>query len=70
MAQRAAKRRNPVVRFVSEVTSELRKVVWLSRREVAYLTFLVILIASAVGALLGVFDFAFARLINDIFVGL
>lgn len=69
MAQRTAKRTNPVFRFINEVITELKKVVWLSRREVAYLTFLVLLVAAAVGALLGVFDFAFARLINDIFIG-
>lgn len=69
MAQRTTKRKNPVVRFINEVINELKKVVWLSRREVAYLTFLVILVAAAVGAFLGVFDFAFARLINDIFIG-
>ncbi|MBI4186753.1 MAG: preprotein translocase subunit SecE [Chloroflexi bacterium] len=55
--------------FFGEIISELKKVVWLSRREVMYLTFLVLLISVAAGILLGVVDFGFANLIDKLFLG-
>ena len=48
--------------FLSEVRSELRKVVWPTRREAAKLTTLVAGISVAIGVLLGVVDFAFSEL--------
>lgn len=56
-------------RFFGEIIAELKKVVWLSRREVAYLTLLVLLASASVGLILGVIDYGFARLVNDIFLG-
>ena len=56
-------------KLFSEVISELRKVVWLSRREAIYLTLLVILLSVAVGIILGAFDFGFARLAETVFLG-
>jgi len=65
----AAKRSGPRFRFIGETIAELKKVVWLSRREVAYLTMLVLIVAIAVGLVLGVIDYGFTRLVNDIFLG-
>lgn len=59
----------PRFKFFSETISELKKVVWLTRREALYLTALVLLISLAVGAILGVFDFAFTRLVDNVFLG-
>jgi len=47
--------------FLSEVRSELRKVVWPTRREGGKLTALVVGISVAIGIMLGVVDFAFAE---------
>ena len=56
-------------RFVGEVIAELKKVVWLSRREAAYLTGLVLLASIIAGLFLGGFDFGFSQLISRLFVG-
>ena len=54
------KRFSPL-RFAGEVVSELRKCVWPTRDEAIRLTWVVLVIGSFVGALLGVFDFGFSR---------
>ena len=54
-------------RFIGETISELKKVVWLTRREVIYLTGLVLIVTLVVGLILGLLDFGFTRFI-DIFV--
>jgi len=71
MAQRstAARRSRPRFRFIGETIAELKRVVWLTRREAAYLTALVIIVSVAAGLILGVFDFGFTRLVNDVFLG-
>jgi preprotein translocase subunit SecE len=56
-------------RFIVETVSELRKVVWLSRREVVYLSALVLVISVAAGFLLGVLDYGFSGLIEKVFLG-
>ena len=56
-------------KFIGEIIAELRKVVWLSRREALYLTGLVLLAAIVSGLFLGAFDFGFAQLVNKIFLG-
>ncbi len=61
-----AKRR---FRFLGEIISELKKVVWLSRREVAYLTILVVIVSVAAGLLLGALDYGFAALVERVFLG-
>jgi len=55
--------------FIRETIGELKKVVWLTRREVAYLTFLVLIIAIAAGLVLGAVDYGFTQLVNDVFLG-
>ena len=56
-------------RFIGEIIAELKKVVWLSRREAAYLTFLVLVIAVAVGIMLGAFDWGFTQIVDKFFLG-
>jgi len=51
-----------ITQFLSEVRSELRKVVWPTRREAMHLTLLVIGMSVAVGVLLGLIDYAFSTL--------
>ena len=55
-------------RFIGETIGELKKVVWLTRREVAYLTFLVLIVALVTGLVLGVVDYGFSRLVNEVFL--
>ena len=70
MTQRSstAKRSGPRFKFIGETVAELKKVVWLSRREVAYLTVLVLIVSLAAGIVLGAIDYGFAGLV-DIFLG-
>ena len=56
-------------RFIGETVSELRKVVWLNRREALYLTGLVLVVAGTVGVILAVLDYGFTRLIDGLFLG-
>ena len=63
------KRSGSRFKFFGETVSELRKVVWLSRRELIYLTALVLVVAGAAGVFLGFIDFGFTRLIDGLFLG-
>ena len=65
----STKQKRPRFRFISETIAELKKVVWLTRREAAYLTGLVLIISLIMGIFLGVIDYGFTRLVNDIFIG-
>ena len=65
----AAKRGGPRLRFITEIIAELRRVVWLSRREVAYLTALVLIVTITVGLILGIIDFSFTKLFDNIILG-
>jgi len=65
----AAKPKRPKFRFIGETIAELKKVVWLTRREVIYLTTLVLIVAIAAGLVLGAIDFGFARLVNELLLG-
>ena len=61
------KRNSPrPVRYVGEIISELKKVVWLSRREAAYLTLLVLIVSATAGIVLGAIDYGFTNLIDRI----
>jgi len=59
----------PRFRFIRDIIAELRKVVWLSKREAAYLTALVLIVAGAVGLALGAIDYGFSGLISKLFLG-
>jgi preprotein translocase SecE subunit len=47
--------------FLGEVVSELRKAVWPTREETTRLTWVVLIVATLVGAILGLYDFTLAR---------
>jgi preprotein translocase SecE subunit len=56
-------------KFFSEILAELKKVTWLTRREAAYLTFLVLVISIAVGVILGLADLGFYNVVQNFFLG-
>ena len=49
-------------RFIGETIAELRRVTWPTREETIRLSIMVIVVASAVGAFLGLVDLGFTRL--------
>jgi len=65
----ATKRSSSRFRFVNDTIAELKKVVWLTRREALYLTALVLMVAITVGLILGLIDYGFTRLVNDLLLG-
>ena len=67
--QQKAKRGFWLTRYISEIANELKKVVWLTRREVVYLTGLVIIVTVITGIILGSLDFGFTQLIGKVFIG-
>lgn len=59
------KRNRPrLIRYVGEIINELKKVVWLTRRETAYLTLLVLIVSITAGLVLGAIDYGFTNLID------
>jgi len=69
MTHHTAKRSGSRFRFIGEIIAELKKVVWLTRREAAYLTVLVLIVAITVGLVLGAIDYGFTNLIDKLFIG-
>jgi len=55
--------------FIGETIAELKKVVWLTRREMAYLPFMVLIVAVIVALILGAFDYGFTNLVDKFFLG-
>ena len=55
--------------FFSDTINELKKVTWLSRREVVYLSGIVLIVTIVVGVFLALVDFGFTRLIEGVFIG-
>ncbi len=53
-------------RFVMDIISELRKVVWPSRQDTTHLTVVVVIVALLVGAALGGIDIGFGWLIDNL----
>ena len=51
-------------RIVSDVISELRKVVWPTREETIYLTIVVVIVTLILGAILGAIDIGFGWVIE------
>ena len=64
-----AKRSSPRFRAISEIIAELKKVVWLTRQQVAYLTVLVLIVTFTAGLILGAVDYGFTNLVNKLFLG-
>ena len=56
-------------KIFGEVIAELKKVVWLSRREAVYLTILVLIISVIAGLALGGLDIGFANFAGKVFFG-
>ncbi len=52
-------------RFLMDIISELRKVVWPSRQEAMHLTMVVVIVSAILGALLGGIDIGFGWLIDN-----
>jgi len=65
----SAKPKGSKFRFIGETISELKKAVWLTRREVVHLTVLVLIVAIIVGLFLGAIDYGFTHLIDELFLG-
>jgi preprotein translocase SecE subunit len=59
---------NRFTRFFSGIWSELKKVVWLSRKEATYLTMMVLVVAIAAAIVLGAFDYGFSTLVNKLII--
>lgn len=51
-------------RYIAEVVAELRKVTWPTREEAKRLTKMVLIIAGAIGLILGTFDYSFTHLMD------
>jgi preprotein translocase subunit SecE len=54
--------------YFSEIFNELKKVVWLSRREIVYLSGMVLVVTIIAGIVLGVLDYSFSELISRLFM--
>jgi len=65
----APARRPSRFRFIPDTIAEMRKVTWLTRRETAYLTGLVLLVTVSVGIILGLIDLGFSALISKLLLG-
>ena len=57
------------ITYIGEIINELKKVVWLTRREIAYLTGLVLIVTITAGIVLGALDFGFTELMGVLFGG-
>jgi len=55
--------------YFTEIINELKKVVWLSRRELIYLTGLVLIVTIITGIILGALDYGFSQLVEKVFLG-
>ena len=55
--------------YIGEIINELKKVVWLTRREAVYLTVLVLIVSVVASIILGALDFGFTGLVDKIFLG-
>jgi preprotein translocase subunit SecE len=65
----ATKRKgNRLFNYFGEIINELKKVVWLTRREIIYLTGLVLIVTIIAGIVLGALDFSFSELVSKVFL--
>jgi preprotein translocase SecE subunit len=68
MTHRGVSTKHSRFSFIGETIAELKKVVWLTRRETTYLTFLVLVVTIAVGIILGATDLGFSGLVDKFFL--
>ncbi len=61
--------KRPRFEFIVDTISELKKVTWLTRRETAYLTALVLLVAVSAGIVLGLIDLGLSELVDRLLLG-
>ncbi len=61
------KRENLISKFLRETRSELKKVVWPSRREAVNLTVIVIAVTLTMAVSLGLVDYIFSKLFALLF---
>ncbi len=59
MAEANAKKQNRIVKFFKELKSEMKKVVWPSRKQVVNNTLIVIAVVVIVGVVIAIFDTIF-----------
>ncbi len=59
-----AKKENRLSKWWRETIGELHKVAWPTRKEAMRLTWIVIVVVVVMGALLGLLDFGFTKLIS------
>ena len=59
MAEANSKKQNRIVKFFKEVKSEMKKVVWPSRKQVVNNTLIVIAVVVIVGVVIAIFDTIF-----------
>lgn len=64
-----AKQAGSRFKFFGEIINELKKVVWLTRREAAYLTALVLIVSITAGIVLGAIDYGFSALVDKLLLG-
>ncbi len=69
VAHNSATTKRSRFRAIGDIVTELKKVVWLSRREILYVSTLVLVISVAAGLLLGAIDFGFSNLVERVFLG-
>jgi len=53
-------------RWITDIITELRKVVWPSRQDTVHLTVVVLIVSAIIGAALGGLDLGFAWLVEHI----
>jgi len=70
MTSRSAttKQSSPRFKFFGDTIAELKKVVWLNRKEVAYLTTLVLIVSIVSALVLGFIDYGFTKLFENVFL--
>jgi preprotein translocase subunit SecE len=59
VAEANAKKQNRIVKFFKELKSEMKKVVWPSRKQVVNNTLIVIAVVVIVGVVIAIFDTIF-----------
>jgi len=69
MTYHTTKRDGSRFRFFGDVIAELKKVNWLSKREAAYLTILILIVTAIVGVILGALDYGFTGFVSKFFIG-
>lgn len=53
-----------VIQYLKEVRLELSKVTWPKKQQIIKLTLIIFIISAAVGAYVGVLDYAFTKLLE------